>query len=65
MAFEIKRKSRLNQKDFKGLKAFKQDYPMAKCYMLYGGKLRLQENDCIILPIQEVFSDLPRILSKD
>ena len=65
LAFEIKRKSRLNQKDFKGLKAFKQDYPMAKCYMLYGGKLRLQENDCIILPIQEVFSDLPRILSKD
>lgn len=65
LAFEIKRKSKLNQKDFRGLKAFKQDYPMAKCYIFYGGKLRLYENDCTILPIQDVFSDLPRILSED
>jgi predicted AAA+ superfamily ATPase len=37
-AFEIKRASKVNEKDGKGLKAFHDEYPEAKLHLLYNGK---------------------------
>lgn len=36
-AFEIKRTRTVGRSDLSGLKAFSNDYPMAKCYLFYGG----------------------------
>jgi len=49
-AVEIKRKRKLQPSDFKGLQLFRSDYPMAKCYMLYGGKEHYHHNDIEVLP---------------
>ena len=49
-------------KDFKGLKAFKTDYPMAECYMIYRGESQYYEHDIQVLPMQKVLFDLSAIL---
>ena len=61
-AFEIKRKSRLDKKDFKGLQAFSEDYPEAKVYLLYGGSESYYEGEIQVLPCQEALKDLLAIL---
>lgn len=63
-AFEIKRKANLTHKDFKGLSLFKQDYPLAQCYMLYGGSKTYYENDIKVLPYVEALKNVMQILSR-
>src|SRR5262249_17971991 len=36
-AFEVKRSSRLRPEDFSGLEAFRGEFPVARCTMVYGG----------------------------
>ena len=62
LAFEVKRKARLNNKDFKGLKTFAEDYPEAKCYLLYGGQNDYYEQDIHVLPFAKVLKELPNLL---
>ncbi len=62
IAFEIKRKARLDSKDFKGLKAFSEDYPEAKLYLLYGGQESYHEGNVQVMPFQEALRNLPEIL---
>ena len=62
LAFEIKRKAHLTAKDFKGLAAFAEDYPMAKLYMLYGGTKTYFERNIKILPFHEALLNLTEIL---
>lgn len=62
-AFEIKRKRKLNQSDFAGLRAFSNDYPMAKLYMLYGGEKVEHQDNIEILPIEHAIANLKEILS--
>mgnify|MGYP001593525201 FL=1 len=57
-AIEIKRTSKLNQRDFHGLKSFSKDYPMAKCYLLYGGDRKLFENNIEVIPIEEFLKNI-------
>lgn len=61
-AFEIKRKAHLDAKDFKGLQAFRKDYPEAKRYMIYGGNKSYFENDIHVIPFHQSLSQLPDIL---
>ncbi len=63
-AFEIKRSDSLTRKDFKGLKLFQQDYPMAKLHMLYGGEKEYFEGEIFVQPFLNVIKDLPNILKK-
>ncbi len=65
LAFEIKRKTRLDNKDFKGLKVFAQDYPEAKLYLLYGGSERYVENNIEVIPFEKALQTLPTLLSSD
>jgi predicted AAA+ superfamily ATPase len=61
-AFEIKRKVRLDNKDFHGLKAFSKDYPEAKLYLLYGGSSRYFENNIEVIPFEAALTELPNLL---
>jgi uncharacterized protein len=64
-AFEIKRKQKLSPKDFQGLSLFKQDYPMANCYLLYGGTRSYFEKDIAVIPFLQAIGNLPKILTND
>ena len=62
LAFEIKNSAGLNTKDFKGLNAFKTDYPMADCYMIYMGDSQYYQNDIKVMPMRQALFDLGKIL---
>lgn len=57
-AFEIKRKQNLAKQDFKGLQAFKKDYPEATCHLLYGGSHTYVEQGVTVRPFEEALRDL-------
>ncbi len=61
-AIEIKRTSKLNPRDFHGLKAFSKDYPLAKCYLLYGGERKLFEENIEVIPIEEFLKNIDSYL---
>lgn len=62
IAIEIKRSSRINKKDLKGLKTFKQDFPQSRLYLLYGGKREEFEDGVHIMPITNALKNLPAFL---
>ncbi|MFH0926210.1 MAG: ATP-binding protein [bacterium] len=61
-AFEIKRSSRILSSHFNGLRLLLKDYPMAKDYLVYGGKRRMREGPISIVPVEEMLKTLPEIL---
>ncbi|KKU25339.1 MAG: hypothetical protein UX37_C0026G0001 [Microgenomates group bacterium GW2011_GWA2_46_16] len=62
LAFEIKMSGKVDSHDLKGLKMFKGEYPMAKCFLIYGGERERSRGDIRILPIKQALLDLPKIL---
>lgn len=62
-AFELKSSSYIERKDFRGLKIFKQDYPIAKCYLVYGGDREEVFDDMHAVPAKSIFFKLPMILA--
>jgi predicted AAA+ superfamily ATPase len=62
-AFEIKRAGKVTDQMLRGLRAFREDYPIAETYFIYGGERRLHEGDIKILPLREALVKLPEILS--
>ena len=63
-AVEIKRKVNLTAKDFKGLHAFKEDYPISKNYLLYGGQREYMHNNIQIIPFEKALRQLPELFIK-
>lgn len=63
-AFEIKRKTKLDHKDFSGLKAFAKDYPMANLILVYGGDETLYIDNIKVMPLEQALFVLPQILKK-
>lgn len=61
-AFEIKRKNTYQKSDLSGLKEFRKDYPMAKCYLVYGGARKEYMDDINIIPMGEALYTLREIL---
>jgi uncharacterized protein len=62
-AFEIKRSSKLTVKALSGLKAFHEDYPEAKLYLLYLGKHKEYHGDIKAIPFVEALRNLPQLIS--
>ncbi len=62
IAIESKCSSRLSSEMFRGFKSFKADYPMAKCYLVYGGNRREYRDDVQVIGVQEFLQTLPKIL---
>ena len=58
LAIEVKRTARLKTSDLSGLKAFKDDYPLAKTVLLYGGKERMRRGDILCLSCEDFLRDL-------
>jgi len=63
-AFEIKRSSKINRSDLSGLKAFKKDYPEAKCYVVYGGHEQEYKDNFTLLPLAYALENLVDILNE-
>ncbi len=61
-AFEIKRSSVVSKSDAKGLLSFKQDYPEASLYLIYGGERQYFFDDVKVLPMRDALFLLPTIL---
>jgi predicted AAA+ superfamily ATPase len=61
-AVEIKRKRNLHQTDLAGLRAFSNDYPLAKLYLIYGGENIEYVDNIKIIPIDKMLSKLIEIL---
>lgn len=61
-AFEVKSKKTVSLDDIKGLKTFLEDYPFAKGYLIYGGKMKKYIEGIEIWPIEEALKTLPQIL---
>ena len=61
-AFEIKRKRTLSTQDLVGLKAFGEDYKMAKMYIFYGGDHNEYYDNITAIPITEAIIQLREIL---
>jgi len=63
IGIEVKRSSKLRGSDFRGLKAFMKDYPMARAVMLYGGHRVMTEGGSIeIVPVDEFLKDITKYL---
>lgn len=59
VAIEVKRAAKIRNKEFKGLKAFAKDYPMASLYMFYGGETKMYVDNITLIPIKEALGELP------
>lgn len=63
-AFEIKRSHRVTPQTLKGLKAFLEDYPMARAFLIYGGTKRMQFDNIEAIPVADCIQNLGAILNK-
>ncbi len=62
LAIEVKHSKRATEKDLKGLKAFKQDYPEAYLLLVYLGQENLKINDVQVIPATDFLLKLPDYL---
>ena len=62
IAIEVKNSPHIHPKTLRGLKEFKKDYPVAKCYLFYGGDTPLYFDDITVLPVDQALRNLDRIL---
>ncbi|OGT09835.1 MAG: ATPase [Gammaproteobacteria bacterium GWE2_42_36] len=63
LAFEIKRAKTIDSKSLKGLKAFQQDYPMAKLFLIYGGDHEEYHSAVRAIPFEKALLELPTLLT--
>jgi uncharacterized protein len=64
-AFELKSRGFIENKDLRHLKAFKKDYDIAKCYLVYSGANMEQHGDIEVIPIIKMLIMLPNIFSDE
>jgi len=57
-ALEVKNATRIHPQNLRPLKAFKQDYPESKAYLLYRGEERLVKDDILCLPCSDFLMNL-------
>ncbi len=63
MAVEVKGAPRIKSDMFSGLRAFKADYPMAKCILVYGGQQREYHDGIEIIGAVDFLKNLPQLLA--
>ncbi len=57
-AIEVKNARRLQPGNVNGLKAFRNDYPEAKAYLLYRGEDRLRRDGVLCLPCEKFLKSM-------
>lgn len=63
LAFEIKHRKSVTTRDFKALRIFQDDYPVAKLYLIYGGDEIEYHGAITVLPFEKALVMLPDIMS--
>ena len=64
IAIEVKNRETVSRNDLSGLKAFKEDYPEAKLFLLYRGQRRLMQETIHCVPVQDfLLHILPSLLA--
>lgn len=62
-AFEVKRAARLREEDFRGLRAFREEYPPATTWLAYGGERAYEDNGVRVVPIGDLIGRLPEVVA--
>jgi predicted AAA+ superfamily ATPase len=62
LAFEVKRAARVGPQDLRALAAFRDDYPMAKAWLVYTGTRAYREEGVDVLPLDVCLRELPALL---
>ncbi|MCC6846934.1 MAG: ATP-binding protein [Deltaproteobacteria bacterium] len=62
LAFEVKRTSRFREDDLATLRLFRRDYPMARCFLLYGGHQEYETDGIRALPLATALPALGALL---
>lgn len=62
IAFEIKRTKTITGSTLKGLRAFKEEYPEAKTYLLFNGKYKEYHDGIIAIHFLEALQTLPDLI---
>jgi uncharacterized protein len=62
-AFEIKASRNVSRSDAKWLRAFAQDYPEAKLFLIYYGERKYHFDGVAVMPMTTILFELPKILS--
>ncbi len=62
VAFEIKRSDRVRDEDLAGLQAFREDYPMARTFLIHPGTRRAHSRGVEILPMAHALKHLDELL---
>ncbi len=63
IAIEVKRKRTLAGRDLNGLKAFRDEYPMARCVVLANTSRRENIDDIEIIPVEDALRNIHAIIS--
>lgn len=62
VAIEVKRSGTINPKDLRALREFKQDYPEARCFVLYTGEQPRFLHDIHVMPVRDALRGLDGLL---
>ena len=62
LALEVKRSVRFRDADLAPLQMFKRDYPVARCFFLYGGRDEYETDGIRVLPLARALPGLGRLL---
>jgi len=57
LAIEVKNSDRVDRSDFKGLKAFREDFPEARTILLFRGDMRYEEEGVLVMPVGEFLTE--------
>ena len=62
VAIEVKRSAHYQERDLAGLRLFVDDYPMARCFLFYGGDREYEVDGIRVIPLAHALPSLPAIL---
>jgi predicted AAA+ superfamily ATPase len=62
LAFEVKRTARFREADLASLRLFRTDYPMARCFLLYGGADAYEVDGIRVVPLATALPALGKLL---
>ena len=63
LAFEVKRSAQYREEDLRSLRAFCNDYPEARGFLLYGGVVRYRVGNIEVVPVAEALVGLAGVLA--
>jgi len=63
VAIEVKRSSSYREADLATLRLLRTDYPMARCFLFYGGSRTYEVDGIRVLPLASALPDLPALLA--